>query len=103
MLQIWKSTGSVDLNGNRQMGLIFSRVNQPLGLVPRADRGLRLIFDMYKYSWTTFDTDPVGPIFVGYDEIRFGRASRDGTGYVDVVPTGNSPTPIPNAPILTVQ
>lgn len=105
IFQIWKSVGEEDANGDRRMELVFSRVNQPLGLVPRADRGLRLFFDMYKYSWQTFDTDPKEPIFIGFDEIRYGRAA-DGIGFDDVVPrsgrfasAANSKRP-PAAPLL---
>ena len=88
ILQVWKSEGVTDSDGNRPMQLVFSRVDEPVGLVPRADRGLRLIFDTYKYSWQTFDTDPKGPIFLGYDEIRFGRAEIEGAGFADVAPSG---------------
>ena len=88
ILQVWKSEGAADSDGNRPMRLVFSRVDEPVGLVPRADRGLRLIFDTYKYSWQPFDTDPKGPIFLGYDEIRFGRAEKEGAGFADVAPSG---------------
>lgn len=104
ILQIWKSSGEPDINGNRPLEMIFSRVNEPLGLVPRADRGLRLIFDIYKYSWQTFDTDPVGPIFVGYDEIRYGRAAQEGTSFVDVAPPGaNLDDAAPEPPAVSVN
>lgn len=105
ILQVWKSSGNADSSGDRPMNLVFSQVNQPLGVVPRADRGLRLIFDMYKYSWQTFDTDPEGPIFMGYDEIRYGRTARDGTGFADVAPSGTPLTSdaVPEPPTLSVN
>lgn len=64
--EIWKSTGlPLDGLNNRAMTKVFSLVNQPFGLVPKADGGLGYFFDLYKSQWEIFreenrrwDVDP---------------------------------------------
>jgi hypothetical protein len=83
ILQIWKSVGS-----SRTMTLVMNRVNQPVGLVPQASllNQFKTIFSAYKYGWKKNTTTVDGPIFVGFDEMFFGQAVRDETGYEDVLP-----------------
>ncbi|MBW2528376.1 MAG: hypothetical protein JRI23_29645 [Deltaproteobacteria bacterium] len=84
ILQLWKSTGS-----SRQMQLtVVDREDTPVGLVPWTgnDNGLKLSWRIYKYGWKKLPTDALGPVWLAYDDIRFGETDRDGTGYQDVHP-----------------
>jgi hypothetical protein len=80
ILEVWK-------NGTK----VFSRMNQPLGLVPWTTRDLSFLPRLYKSNWKLFPTSVVGPVYVGFDSIRYGQVTRDGTGYMDVNPAGTSP------------
>ena len=88
ILQIWKSTGAVDGNGNRTMVLTqANRVNEPVGMVPREGFLVGTSVRQYKYGWHHHNTSVTGPVWMGYDEFRFGETVRDGTGYSDVHPS----------------
>jgi hypothetical protein len=80
ILEVWK-------NGTK----VFSRVNQPLGLVPWTTRDLSFLPRLYKSNWKLFPTSVVGPVYAAFDSIRYGQVTRDGTGYADVNPTGTEP------------
>jgi hypothetical protein len=98
ILQIWKSEGA-----NRDMALKVSKVNTPVGLVPHATNLLEVRLQLYKYGWRENPTTVNGPIWVGFDEIRFGSTVRNGTGFADVDPSGgsqSSASPRPPAPIV---
>lgn len=110
ILQVWKAEGPVDANGNREMVLKFSKVNTPIGLVPGTTQGKSLIHHslrVYKYGWQRERTAVKGPIWIGFDELRYGQTVRDGTGYSDVHPAqltcadgcpGGSAPPLPGDP-----
>lgn len=93
ILQVWKSAGNVDAQGNRRMANKIDIVDRPVGLVPATVQGKsQLKFDarLYKGQWQGNKgktSSVVGPqIWVAWDEIRFGDA-RDGVGYQDVNPS----------------
>jgi hypothetical protein len=91
IMQIWKSEGRVDGNGNREMIRKYSVINAPVGLVPGADDGRSKIgFGVrgYKYGWQREQTTVTGPIWIGLDEVRQGQVARNGTTYADVHPAG---------------
>jgi len=91
ILQIWKSQGSVLANGDRKMVRKFSIENAPVGQVPGTVQGKSLLhfgLRVYKYNWQREATSVVGPIWLGFDEFRFGQVARDGTSYSDVHPSG---------------
>jgi hypothetical protein len=88
ILQVWKSVGTeVDANGDRPMELVFDIENAPVGNVPSKEDIIRLSFRVYKSGWKEIDSSVKGPIWLGFDEIRFGRAD-DGTGFSTVHPSG---------------
>jgi hypothetical protein len=84
IFQLWKSGGAVDGDGNRKMALKIDKKNTPIGLVPRDDPLVHR-FKSYKGGWHKRPTTVKGPVWVGFDEIRFGRAA-DGINYADVHP-----------------
>jgi len=84
ILQVWKAQGAVDSNGNRKMVLVLDRVNSPVGQVPHKDWKLRHHFRQYKHHWHRAPTSVKGPVWIGFDEIRFGLVARDTTAYSDV-------------------
>lgn len=99
ILQVWKSEGPVlDAANNRKMVNKINKVNTPIGLVPGTTQGKDKIshsIRAYKPGWqghTGTGTSVKGPIWIGWDEVRFGEAERHGTGYRDVHPTGLSCT-----------
>jgi hypothetical protein len=87
IMQVWKAEGPVDANGDRSMVLKVSKVGVPVGLVPHSTEERAISFRVYKYGWKENPTTVKGPVWFGFDEIRFGIAS-DGTGYSDVSPAG---------------
>lgn len=88
ILQLWKGEGSVDEDGNRKMVLKLDLVNTPVGLVPLASERIHHSFRQYKFGWHHNPTTVKGPIWFGFDEIRYGLVDRDGTSYSDVHPAG---------------
>jgi hypothetical protein len=84
ILQVWKAEGPVDENGNRRMVLKVNKVNTPVGLVPHKDWKLGHSFRQYKYGWHHQPTSVTRPVWIGFDEIRFGLVVRDKTAYSDV-------------------
>lgn len=99
ILQVWKSEGSVmDNNGNRKMVNKINKVDTPIGLVPGNTNGEdKIHFNLraYKGGWQGNrgqSTSVSGPIWIAWDEARFGEALRHGTRYEDVHPTGMSCT-----------
>lgn len=88
ILQLWKAEGPVDANGNRKMVLKINLVNTPVGLVPLESERLLHSFRQYKFGWHYNPTTVKGPIWFGFDEIRYGLVGRDGTSYSDVHPAG---------------
>ena len=89
ILQLWKGEGAVGGGGNRTMSLKIDIENAPVGLVPQtANPYLHTRLDMYKYNWHISPTTVDGPIWMGFDEYRWGRALLDGTGFSDVSPSG---------------
>ncbi|MEX2123305.1 MAG: heparin lyase I family protein [Woeseia sp.] len=95
IIQVWKAAGPVmDKMGNRKMVNKIDEVNKPVGLVPGATQGESKIahsIRAYKPGWqghNNASTSVVGPIWIAWDEVRFGEAARHGTGYEDVHPTG---------------
>lgn len=80
ILEVWK-------NGLK----VFSRVNLPMGLVPWATRDLSWQPRLYKSNWKLFPTSVVGPVYCGFDSIRYGQVTRDGTSFADVNPAGTAP------------
>jgi len=89
ILQVWKSIGTtVDANGNRPMRLVFNIENAPVGNVPSKEDQIRQSFRIYKFAWREIPTTVKGPVWLGFDEIRFGSTVSDGTGFSDVHPTG---------------
>jgi len=113
ILQVWKSEGRVDNAGNRRMVLVVNKVNTAVGLVPHKDWKLGHSFRQYKHGWHKYNTSVAGPVWIGFDEIRFGLTNRDATSYSDVHPSqlacsdscpgGSSTSPPPNPPVdLTV-
>jgi hypothetical protein len=101
ILQVWKADGPEDSDGNRSMVLKVNKVNTPVGLVPAATEKLRLSFRIYKYGWKYNPTTVTRPVWVGFDELRYGSAGRHGTLYEDVLPGGSRPSDSPPmAPVL---
>ena len=92
ILQVWKSVGSVNGSGNRNLSLEVDQVNVPIGLVPHATDKLIHYWRIYKYGWHNNPTTVQGPVWYGFDEIRQGLVARDGTGFADVNPSGLSCT-----------
>lgn len=82
ILEIWKSTGTT----TRAMTKVFSRVNQPVGLVPHETSKFKWSVRAYKYGWKKEPTDADTPVWLGFDEIRFGGTLAHNTGYSDVHP-----------------
>ena len=108
IFQVWKSEGGVDSNGDRPMRLKINKVNEPMGLVPHATDKPHFSFRIYKYGWHNNPTTVKGPVWYGFDEIRFGTVQGDGTTYEDVYPgnggggtTGGLKRPKP--PVLSAQ
>ena len=83
--------GPTDIDGNRRMINKLDLVDTPVGNVPGETQGkTQLAFSLriYRYSWQRLEgTSVKGPIMLGFDEVRFGEANRNGTGYSDVHPT----------------
>jgi len=88
ILQVWKAEGPVDGDGNRKMVMKVDKVNTPLGLVPPETEKIRHFWRIYKYGWLSNPTTLTHPVWFGFDEIRQGLVSRDGTTFADVVPSG---------------
>jgi hypothetical protein len=84
ILQVWKAEGTADSDGNRKLVLVVNRVNSPVGQVPHKDWQLRHSFRQYKHHWHQAPTSVKGPVWIGFDEIRFGLVGRDETAYADV-------------------
>lgn len=84
ILQIWKGEGPVDASGNRRMVLKLNKVNTPIGLVPHKEWKLGFTLRQYKHGWHQQDTTVKGPVWIGFDEVRFGLVNRDRTSYSDV-------------------
>ncbi len=96
--EIWKSTGAVLPDGNRVMTKISNIIGSDgTSLITTAGRvGLRpgvagdqIQFNaprQYKFGWKKNPTTVVGPIFIGFDSVRIGRASNN-AGFRDVHPT----------------
>jgi hypothetical protein len=89
VLQVWKSEGPTDDEGNRRMELKIDKVNTPIGLVPHATERRVVNFRTYKFGWKKNPTTVKGPIWFGFDEIRLGFV-KDGAGYPDVDPSRQS-------------
>ncbi len=86
IFQVWKAEGPVNSAGDRRLVLKVDKVNRPVGLVPHKDWKLGHSFRQYKHGWHQQPTSVAGPVWIGFDEIRFGLAGRDGTTYRDVHP-----------------
>ena len=99
ILEVWKSDGS-----QRAITQKISRVNTPIGYVPHATRPIEVSFRVYKYAWRNNPTTVKGPVWVGFDEIRYGTTDRHGTSFDDVNPDGPSQTnPAPVPPRITID
>lgn len=91
IMELWKSTGPVlNSRGDRAMAKVHSRLNVPIGLRP-GDATDSIQFSaprQYKYGWKkpANGSTVTGPIFIGFDAVRMGRAA-DGAGFSDVHPT----------------
>ena len=92
ILQVWKATGSVNSDGNRKMTQFVDVEKNSVGLLPRKDPQIGHKIRVYKPTWQTASTTVAGPIWIGFDEIRFGEVLKDGTGYSDVLPSAQSCT-----------
>jgi hypothetical protein len=88
ILQIWVGAAS-----DPALTLVKDVENAPVGLVPQVGASLRMTFRNYKYGWHHNATTMHRPIVTGWDDIRFGKKERDGTGYSDVHPDGDSMPP----------
>ena len=89
ILQLWKATGPVDGRGNREMRMTTVNLeNEPVGRVPHKTSKINWHFRIYKGNWKSQPTNIEGPIWIGFDAIRDGRAAVHGTSYVDVHPGG---------------
>jgi hypothetical protein len=95
IFQVWKSQGEPDANGDRPMALLIDKRNEPVGYVPHQSNRISHHWRQYKYGWHHHPTAVQGPIFIGFDEFRFGETVRDGTSFSDVHP---SQLPMPGAP-----
>jgi hypothetical protein len=100
ILQVWKATGPVDSKGNRKMQLVVNLENEPVGLVPKANTKISQTFRLYKPAWQLQSTTIKHPIWIGFDEIKSGRVSVEGTTYADVLPGGKAP---PRSPALVLN
>ena len=99
IFQVWKSEGE-----SREMVQKVNRVNTPVGYVPGVDRPIEVSFRVYKYGWKRHPTTVKGPVWVGFDELRYGTTDRHGTEYSSVVPGGNTPvSSVPRAPAVGVE
>jgi hypothetical protein len=102
ILQLWKGEGPADLGGDRNMALKVDRVNTPLGLVPHAANKFTHSFRIYKFGWHKHPTAVKGPVWFGFDAIRYGLVERDSTDYIDVYagsqPLDASPPLVPPGP-----
>lgn len=87
ILQVWKTTGDVDGNGNRAFTRFINIVNAPVGLVPHATLPIQMRLDTYKGNWQQASTSVDGPIWHAFDEFYQGEVVRDGTGFSDVNPS----------------
>jgi hypothetical protein len=87
IFQLWKSQGDVDANGDRKMVLLIDKVDVPVGFVPHATNRISHHFRQYKFGWHHQQTAVSGPVFMGFDEFRYGETERDGTGFSDVHPS----------------
>lgn len=87
IFQVWKSEGEVGENGDRQMVLLIDKVGEPVGYVPHATNRISHHFRQYKYGWHHNPTAVAGPVFIAFDEFRYGETERDGTGFSDVHPS----------------
>lgn len=96
ILQVWKSVGPTDASGKRKMKLLLNLVNKPVGLVPHKEKKLQHSFRIYKYGWHNNPTTMVGPVWYGFDSIRFGSVKGAGTGLSDVIPGSGSCLILPN-------
>lgn len=85
ILQIWKSVGPVDSNGDRAMVLMVNKVNVPVGPLPVNELNSFSV-RQYRFGWHHYPTTVTGPIWLAHDEFRMGEAVRDGTGFQDVHP-----------------
>ena len=75
ILQIWKGTGAADpITGNRTMTRFCNIVNAPVGGVPHATAKLQVSHRSYKGGWKKNPTTSTAPIYLGWDEIRWGFA-----------------------------
>lgn len=89
ILQLWKATGAVDGSGDREMRMTTVNLeNKPVGRVPHKTAKINWHFRIYKGNWKTQPTNIAGPIWIGFDAIRDGRAAAHGTSYQDVHPGG---------------
>jgi hypothetical protein len=99
VMQLWKAEGV-----NRDMILKIDKVNTPVGYVPHATRPIEVSFRVYKYGWRNNPTTVEGPIWVGFDEMRYGATVRHGTRYEDVLPSnGPEIQQAPRPPSIVVQ
>ncbi len=113
ILQVWKAEGKPDSKGNRLMTLKIDKENTPVGLVPHETWQLDHSFRIYKHGWHHNPTTVDGPVWFGFDEIRFGVTAQDGTNYsvvhpaalacTDGCPSGSSSSPAPPKGLIVVQ
>lgn len=76
ILQLWKTKqGEMTLTA-------VNLKNEPVGLVPSTAK-IKWHFRLYKFGWHNNPTDVKGPVWAGFDEIRYGRA-QDGVTFADV-------------------
>ncbi len=86
ILQLWKTDGTVDGEGNRVFALTaLDEEDTPVGLVPWAGEKIKFNFREYKGNWKTVSTNVDGPIVSYFDEIYHGKVSN-GTTFSDVNP-----------------
>ena len=87
ILQVWKTEGAVDGDGNRAFVLTDANIDGgPTGLVPHANYDVTWTWRQYKGGWHTQSTDADGPRWMGFDCLFMGEPVRDGTGFSDVNP-----------------
>lgn len=79
ILELWKQVGP-----GRVMTKVFSQVNAPMGLVAHATRKIDFYIRNYKYGWKKIPTQAASPVWMGFDEIRFGGTIANGTSFSDV-------------------
>ena len=112
ILEVWKTFGpnNYDGNGNRQFKKVFSRVNLPMGNVPRLGNSPRTTPRIYRGNWNpdgrrdprtrsgifgstgAGNPNDDGYMFLGMDCIYVGDEELHGTGFSDVNP-GRLPEP----------